>query len=43
MRTGLDLILSEIAGSMGVHAFIKMIREGLLAEYKNPARKGLRW
>ena len=42
MRTDLDLILSEIEGSMGVHAFNEMIREGLLTEYKKPARKGLR-
>ena len=42
LRTDLEMILSEIEGSMGVHAFDQMIREGLLAEYKNLARKGLR-
>ena len=42
LRTDLEMILSEIEGSMGVHAFNQMIREGLLVEYKNLARKGLR-
>ena len=42
LHTDLAMILLEIEGSMGLHAFNELIREGILAEYKNLARKGLR-
>ena len=42
LHTDLTMILVEIEESMGLHAFNKLIREGMLAEYKSLARKGLR-
>lgn len=42
LRSDLEMILLEIEGSMGLHAFNELIRNGLLAEYRNLARKGLR-
>ena len=42
LRSDLNTILLEIEGSMGLHAFNEMIRDGIRAEYKNLARKGLR-
>ena len=42
LRSDLEMILIEIENSMGMDAFNELIREGVLAEYKNLARKGLR-
>ena len=42
LRTDLKMILLEIEGSMGLDSFNTLIREGILAEYKNLARKWLR-
>ena len=41
-RTDLEMILIEIEGSMGLHAFNQLIREGILEQYRSLARKGLR-
>jgi len=42
LRTDLKMILLEIEESMGLDSFNTLIREGILAEYKNLARKWLR-
>ena len=42
LSTDREMILLEIENSMGMDAFNELIREGVLAEYKNLARKGLR-
>ena len=41
-RTDLEMILIEIEGSMGLHPFNELIREGILEQYRSLARKGLR-
>ena len=42
LQSDLEMILLEIENSMGLDAFNALIRKGILAEYKNLARKGLR-
>ena len=42
LQTDLAMILSEIESSMGIDEFNQLIREGLLAEYRNLAKKGFR-
>jgi hypothetical protein len=42
MRSDLQIILSEIEASMGLHVFNQKIREGILTEYRSLARQGLR-
>ena len=42
LRTDLTMILLEIESSMGVDSFNQLIREGVLAEYKNLAMNGFR-